>query len=68
MIGVRPDHGLIMVNAPPKSGRVPGRERARPADLAEAFCQISIGAEKPEAFWQLPTATGKFKGVGGLFM
>jgi hypothetical protein len=21
--------------------------------LAEAFCQISIGAEKPEAFWEI---------------
>jgi len=38
---VRPDYGLFVVNAPLKSGRVPGRERARPADLAEAFCQIS---------------------------
>ena len=23
------------------------------SDLAEAFCQISIGAEKPEAFWPI---------------
>ncbi len=38
---VRPDYGLFVANAPLKSGRVPGRERARPADLAEAFCQIS---------------------------
>jgi len=41
VIGVGPDYGLIVANAPLKSGRVPGRERARPADFPEAFWEIA---------------------------